>query len=337
MFGSAAAPYFKLPESLQTEYKSSELVKSIDADLKLIREIIIVNAQRHVAARYGDTDPLKQNMYQPGDFVLFQRWMPSELKPTKMTAPFTGPFEVLNQVKNNVTCRHLATGKVEIFYVERLRIFHGSREVARETSLRDHDQYVIDKIVSHRGDIDKRKHLQFLTLYTDNTYVWNPMNADLSETVPFENYCESIPSLRRLLMTKKQETVYLRDIRKTPIDKLEAYKVTGHERTAFEVVSIGPGTVAYVDLRTWSDASLTWFYNIGLPNPDTTPYLVEVHYLNWTNDKHLNITVNCPLYDTTTDVDSYWVFAHGSRLTMPPLSTLVDAAFAEKYPSILNQ
>jgi hypothetical protein len=199
---------------------------------------------------------------------------------------------------------------------------------------------VVDSIVSHRGDIERRKHLQFLTLYSDESLVWNPMNTDLTLTIAFENYCESQPALRRLLMTKKLEGKYIRDITKTPIDKLEAYKVFGSSQANISAVRIGPGVSAYVDLRTWSDPSLTWYYKIGLPDPDRTLYLVAMHYLNWASDSHLSISVEWPIFQSTSSghstVDSYWVFCYGSRLSVPDKAVLVDKAFVKQYPKVLK-
>jgi hypothetical protein len=337
MFGSASNPYFSMTPSAQTDTRSSALVRAIDADLRLIKEIIVTTAQRRVNARLLVNNPSIQNMYQPGDFVLFHKWLPGQLRPSKLTSPFLGPYEVLQQVKNDVTCRHMATGVIETFYVERLKVFHGSREEARDTSLRDHDQYVIEAIVSHRGDLERRKHIQFLTYYTDGTSTWNPMNLDLSTTRPFELYCDSHPSLRRLLQTKVNEKKFIKDITATPIDKLDSYQVIGQSRNDFIKTSIVPHVTCYVDLRTWSDPSLTYFYSIGLPDCDRVLYLVETHYLQWLDSKHLTIEVHWPIFNKSAEVDSYWVYAYGTRLTVPPSAVLVTPALVKQYPRILKK
>jgi hypothetical protein len=141
-------------------------------------------------------------------------------------------------------------------------------------------------------------------------------------------------------MSKKLESKYIRDITKTPIDKLEAYRVSGSSQAKISKVRIEPGVLAYVDLRTWSDPSLTWFYNIGLPDPDRTLYLVAMHYLNWSNNSHLSISVEWPIFQSTSSqdstVDSYWVFCHGSRLSLPAEAVLVDKAFVKQYPKVLK-
>jgi hypothetical protein len=231
----------------------------------------------------------------------------------------------------------MATGVTEIFYVERLKVFYGSREEARDTSLRDHDQYVIEAIVSHRGDLERRKHIQFLTYYTDGTSTWNPMNLDLSTTRPFELYCDSHPSLRRLLQTKVNEKKFIKDITATPIDKLDSYQVIGQSRNDFIKTSIVPHVTCYVDLRTWSDPSLTYFYSIGLPDCDRVLYLVETHYLQWLDSKHLTIEVHWPIFNKSAEVDSYWVYAYGTRLTVPPSAVLVTPALVKQYPRILKK
>ena len=56
-------------------------------------------------ARTQDTPDHSQNRYRPGDFVL--------LPPTKLASPsYTGPFEVIQQTKNDVECRHLVMGNI---------------------------------------------------------------------------------------------------------------------------------------------------------------------------------------------------------------------------------
>jgi hypothetical protein len=45
---------------------------------------------------------------------------------TKLTAPFKGPYEVLKHYKNVVTSRHLNTGVVQLFHVDRIKPYFGT-------------------------------------------------------------------------------------------------------------------------------------------------------------------------------------------------------------------
>ena len=52
-------------------------------------------------------------MYQKGDFVLKKL----SSMPSKLTTKFSGPFEVVSQTKNDVSCKHLVHGSIHVFHV----------------------------------------------------------------------------------------------------------------------------------------------------------------------------------------------------------------------------
>ena len=76
----------------------------LDDDLRHVRAVLAKFQQELVKERVKDTPEETQNKYQPGDFVLFQR--DSEVpRPSKLASPYTGPYEVIQQLKNDVECR----------------------------------------------------------------------------------------------------------------------------------------------------------------------------------------------------------------------------------------
>jgi hypothetical protein len=337
MFGSRDSDFFKLPEKEQIARRSGDFVGVIDESLRLIREVIRATAQRKVEMRLVKGLKGLPNEYQKGDFVLFDKWPPGSLKPTKLTARFMGPYEVLRTIKNDVECKHMATGVVETFFVERLKIFHGNKVTAREAALRDQDQYVLERIVAFRGDVERRKHVQFLTLYADKTEVWNPLSRDLEQTRAFEEFCQSRPDLRRLLMTKVQERKFLNDIRRKKVDELKFFWTDGDDQKDYYQVPIQPGVKCFVDLKTWSDPSLTWYYGLGFEEPDKILRVVEGVYGAWVGSNHLQINVEFPVFGETMICDSYWVYAYGWRIQLPQDAVLVDHEFLVKYPKVLKR
>jgi len=106
-----------------------------------------------VKARTQDTPDETQNRYQRGDFVLFQRY-PTVPRPTKLASPYTGPFEVIQQTKNDVECRHLVMGNIRVLHVTSLKLLTGSREGAYKAALLDADQFVIQSIT---GEVTRRR------------------------------------------------------------------------------------------------------------------------------------------------------------------------------------
>jgi hypothetical protein len=110
----------------------------------------------------------------------------------------------------------------------------------------------------------------------------------------------------------------------------------GEQRSDYYPIEIGPGATCYVDLRTWSDPSLTWYYSLNLPEPDLRTYVVLVHYEKWAHPKHLLITVRCDLFNLSWDADSYWVYAHGYQTAFnPDTMILIDVDFALAHPQVL--
>jgi hypothetical protein len=54
---------------------------------------------------------------------------------------YLGPYEVIRQVKNDVEVRDLVRGNIKVFHVERLKIFHGSKEEAFRLAKIDTDHH----------------------------------------------------------------------------------------------------------------------------------------------------------------------------------------------------
>ena len=78
-----------------------------------------------VQERSKDTQEESQNKYQAGDFVCIRR-APNVPRPTKLSSPYTGPYEVIQQRKNDVECRHLVLGNIKVFHVTQLKVITGS-------------------------------------------------------------------------------------------------------------------------------------------------------------------------------------------------------------------
>ena len=84
------------------------------------------------------------------------------------TTPFLGPYRVLQQVKNDVECRHLVMGAIKWFHVTRLKMFHGSEEEGYNAALLDADQHVVRRILRWNGDPMKRTTMEFKVGFADD-------------------------------------------------------------------------------------------------------------------------------------------------------------------------
>ena len=116
-------------------------MRGLDEDLRRISAKSSAFQKELIKERTQDTPEDIQNCYQPGDFVLFQR-DPTVPRPTKLASPYTGPFEVIQQRKNDVECRYLVMGNIRVLHVTRLKLFVGTREEAYKAALLDADQFV---------------------------------------------------------------------------------------------------------------------------------------------------------------------------------------------------
>ncbi len=112
---------------------------------------------------------VEQNKYQKGDFILFDKGP----KPHPKLAPrYTGPYQVIKQVKNDVEVRHVIMGNVATFSIEDLIVFSGDIKSAKDAAIRDHSQYEVNTIIRHRGNPLFRSSMKFYTKFADGDERW---------------------------------------------------------------------------------------------------------------------------------------------------------------------
>lgn len=145
-------------------------------------------------------------------------------RPSKLYFEYLGPFLVLSQVRN------LVYDSIHTFFVEDLKLFHGSAEQAMNAARHDTDQYAIETVVIYRGDPLQHISTSFLVHFVDGDKVWLPWSMDISSTQAFEVFCQTRSELYLLLYSAKAKRIYAA-INKQPITEVKL------------------GDVAYVDLR----------------------------------------------------------------------------------------
>jgi len=190
-FGSTAQKYLTCPSDLPDLPNLSKYIVKLDNNLKIIQDISRAFQHDLAADRTKDTPKHLQNVFQPGDLVLHH--LP-EL-PSKLTPRYAGPYEVLSQSKNDVTCRHLVQQVVRVFHVSSLKIFHGTREAASKAALLDFNQFVISKFLAYRGDPLTRTTMEFEIQFEDGDVIWLPWSDNLFNTTPYEDFCRANPPL----------------------------------------------------------------------------------------------------------------------------------------------
>lgn len=302
-FGSRVSLMQQLPSTMPV--KPSSVLAALNQNLEDLR-LASAAYQRDLVAKRAQSDSI-QNFYQRGDLVLFNVKQRRE----KLSNVFLGPYEVLTQVKNDVEAKHVVTGIVKTFHVDRLKPFFGTKEEALRVAMLDDDQYIIRAIIAYKGDPRSRLSMSFEVAFEDGSVVWVPWSKDLADSVPFENFCQNNLQLSVLLIPSKEVNRWVSSLNSLPISKIK------------------PGDEVYVNLRSWGEL---WYQGLPIPDPLHSSYYVRSRYTKWQNVKHTRIWIEFPDFDAPYVVDHFFVTTYGSLHELPHGSTLVDSALLERYP-----
>ena len=133
-----------------------------------------------------------------------------------MSTRLRGPFEVVQQSKNDVQVRNIATGAITEFSVSDLEPFFGDKDTALHAARRDHDHHEVDCILSYRGNHQPPVHSP---LFMDGDVVELTYTPDL-RCEAFMNFCDARRYLKhmtfnsklaqRCISSKKKEDIRMR-------------------------------------------------------------------------------------------------------------------------------
>ena len=314
-FGTEDNTYLRLPEHGSIPENAQAFVRLLDEDLRLLWDVSKKHQQKIIVKRSGTDDPSRQNLYQAGDLVLFQRSKSVPL-PNKLTMRYTGPFEVLRQHKNDVECRHLCMKTVHKFHVERLKLFHGNLSEAERVARLDFDQFEIDTFLYYRGNPMIRTTIEFYIRFGDGDERWVTWSKDLFDTIHYEQFCRSRAPLFPLLYSAKEAQQRIAQINAKPITE------------------VSPGDKVFVDIR--SHGGSTWYNNLQLPRSEELTYVFTAVYDRWIGQHKKKLQLSIPITLEEIPVDHYFVRAYGSSTKFDPAHmVLVDAALCARYPGIM--
>jgi hypothetical protein len=314
-FGSEALPYYNLMRDVPSDTKS-EFLNTLDKNLNALRTISYEYQQKLALQRTSETPPELQNQYQKGDFVLFDQGP----KPfPKLHYRYKGPYEVIQQVKNDVTCKHLVMGFIETYNVESLIIFPSTYASAYDAALRDYNQYEIDEIIGHKGNPNRRTTMSFLTKFKDGDVKWLNWSSDLFQSIPYEIYVASIYELHQLKYTDAVANKWKRSFSKTDIDFLT------------------PGSDVFVPLQ-W--LGYEWFTQLNLPDPYPLVYVLHGKCIEWfykTSKKKITIHFAPYPKDNLYVVDYFNAYSFFRVTSLDSTKhILVDHKFAQQYPQVMR-
>ena len=322
-FGSADAKYFRVSDARDPQRTATEWLHSLNASLQAIREITTnfqneLIAERMAANPQGSRTPVHAT-YSVGDLVMYDSlYTSTKRRAVKLANRALGPYRVVGQNKNDVTCRHLCTGVVSVFAVERLTLFTGTPDQADRLALEDADQEVIEGIDGWRGDPEHRRTMEFFVKFrTNQDYVWEPWSEDLSASIPFEQYCIRYPAIRRLVYTSQEVREYATQLNSQPIATVE------------------PGVNVYVSLR-YFDIQVH-DERCDLPNKFGVDYVVKMCYTRWDREDHTRIEGVVPVFgDAQYTLTAWFVEAWGSREVLLPSMREITTEYFIQYTSLFD-
>ena len=178
-FGTKAYEHFHLPPTLETGHDYTALVAHLDANLAIVRSVT-ANFQATLRTSRQTTTP-SQNQFSPGDVIL---WNPREnafsFRSSKLAPKLLGPYRVISQHKNDITCEHVVLHTQHTLHSSRVTPFFGTPESAHTVALLDHDEFVVEAILSHKGEWKHIKNMTFLVHwagYDSSHDSWEPWSA----------------------------------------------------------------------------------------------------------------------------------------------------------------
>ena len=194
-FGTLDYKRFHLPQPLPPGHSYHELVTRLDHNLATVRSITTDFQLSLRAKRQAQTPHNHQNLYQDGDFVL---WNPKEhthsFRSSKLAPKLLGPYVVHSQLRNDVSCTHCLLQTQHIFHCDRLTPFFGTPSSAKKLGLLDNNEYYIDFIVSHNGSLNHRRTLKFQVRwvgYDSSDDTWESY-ANLRHAIQLHAYLRDI-------------------------------------------------------------------------------------------------------------------------------------------------
>ncbi len=154
------------------------------------------NDHSNLSKKEGKEEP---KAYPPDSFVLLR--YPAGLgndhrPPSKLHTKWQGPFRVISNIGDSYTIQNMVTMKSSKHHIKELTPFRWNAELVdpREVALTDRDEFVIEKVIDHRGDLTKKSSLTFKVRwqgYSAEEDTWEPW-SQLRDTEALHVYLRSI-------------------------------------------------------------------------------------------------------------------------------------------------
>jgi transposase InsO family protein len=128
--------------------------------------------------------------FAAGDMVLVN--CRKLLAPTRLHTKLLGPLRVLSNNGNHYHLIDLVQNRPKYYHVKDMRLFHFDPSITNPIDIarRDYLEFFIEKVIQHRGDVRRRKSVEFLIKWVgfDSSYdSWEPF-ANFRDTECLHDY-----------------------------------------------------------------------------------------------------------------------------------------------------
>jgi transposase InsO family protein len=176
-----------------TDYMENLLAKQ-----KVLLEIAQETQRKHDTHHMSGFDP-EFTEYPINSYVLLNH--PEGDRP-KLKTKLKGPYQVVNRVGSTYTIQDLLNGKNFDTHISNLVPFNydTSRTDPKEVAMHDQEEFVLHKVLAHRGDKFRRKTMEFKVR-------WEGFGPEFDSWEPYSNLRDTDKLLSYLLQNKLKSLI----------------------------------------------------------------------------------------------------------------------------------
>jgi hypothetical protein len=155
---------------------------------------------KRASAKDSKVKLVEKISFQIGDYVLLS--YPSR-PPSKLAGLYRGPLVIHNKLRDDIyEVRDLITDRIYEVHFSRIHALNLPSDLDHSELLRfagiDHAEYVVDFIVNHRGNIRKKREMEFLIRwkgYEPGDDTWESYSV-VKDLAALDEYSAAHPELR---------------------------------------------------------------------------------------------------------------------------------------------
>jgi hypothetical protein len=233
LFGNAVTLdrnlYHNLPSSMDSSSKRisttmktwvDKMLSAQEALIDIARTLQSKKDAKHLASKEGVEEGFTE--FEIDSFVLarYPETAMGKRPPTKLHTMWRGPYRVVNRQGSAYALQDMHTLKTFNVHVSLLKKYiQGSKKTdPQATALADKQFFIVEKILTHFGDIKHKSALTFLVKWEGSDETTREPWSHLKSNVKLHEYLASKPKLRSLIPTEFQAHYSNQDVQQEHSD-----------------------------------------------------------------------------------------------------------------------